>query len=130
MLKIENNRLIYTGYGEILIVEAYGADALRVRASKSRGQVYPDGALLPVDPVAADCRMDEQGNATITVGKLRATLSAAGKLTFYRGDKKLLEEFYRIPSVPGEHINSLYFKAREFSAVNGGFFRGHYDKLV
>ena len=120
MLKIENNRLIYTGYGETLTVEAYGENALRVRASKIRGQAYPDGALLPVDPVAADCQMDERGNATITVGKLRATLSAAGKLTFYRGDKKLLEEFYRIKSVPGEQINSLYLKAREFSAVNGG----------
>ena len=53
MLKIENNTLVYSGYGEYLTVEAYGESALRVRASKSRGTAYPDGALLPTADVAA-----------------------------------------------------------------------------
>ena len=120
MLKICDNKLVWSSYGEELTVEACGENALRVRASRNRGQVYPDGALIPTAPVSAICEEDGNGGATITAGKIRATLSAAGKLTFYRGDRKLLEEFYRIPSVPGEQINSLYFKARDFYAVNGG----------
>ena len=120
MLKIENNSLVYSGYGEYLTVEAYGENALRICASKSRSTVYPDGALMPVPATSAECHVDEAGNGEITVGKLRATLSAAGKLTFYRGDKKLLEEFYRTKTVPNEHISSLHLKARDFSAVQNG----------
>jgi alpha-D-xyloside xylohydrolase len=121
MLKIEKNKLLYSKFGESLTIEAWGENSLRVRASKHPGRAFSDGALTEKPRVTkASCSMDADGVASIACGKLRATVTPEGKIAFFSGDKKLLEEYYRIKTVPTTHINSLHMAAREYSAVDGG----------
>ena len=47
----EHGRIIWRGGGETLVVEAWGHDALRVRATRAGAVLDTDFALLPPAPV-------------------------------------------------------------------------------
>ena len=94
--RAEAGGLVWTSADEIVRIEPWGSDALRVRAA--RGDVLPDplgedGALLEVDAPAADVTLGPHG-ATIGHGAITAQLDAGGRLRFLRSDdgRELLAE--------------------------------------
>ena len=79
-----------------------------------------DWALLPIEDNEATLEIKED-RASITNGKIRAIITAAGKITFYNqnGDI-LLEEYVRNRKNVKEFCSALKVDAREFKANLGG----------
>ena len=81
--------------GETLRIEAWGSDALRVRAS-----MYPaftDHNWALTEKISHDrpaVQIDAE-HACIRNGHLRAEVNEAGIITFYRDDQMILREYYR-----------------------------------
>lgn len=119
MITATKNAILYTGCGERVRIEAWGKNALRVRATKK--PTFSDRVGALEEKVSArGVKTSADENAVIENGKIRAELSREGKITFYDGKKKLLEEMYRIRSVPTVHINALFMASREYSGIPGG----------
>lgn len=143
MLRKENDRLIREFDSEQIWIEPWGANSLRVRVTKASRMPAPEGewALLPPAPQAPTITVQD-GEASITNGKITARLSAAGKIVFLnqRGDV-LLEEFHRNrrealeafrgtstttgtvekkPDYLRALVSALEIDAREFTPILGG----------
>ena len=120
MIQIVDSKLCFSLRGERLVVEPWGKNAFRVRATRKNKLSDRVGALgedVINDGVSASF---DGSVAEITNGKIKATLDSYGKLAFYSGDKKILEEFYRIKTVPTTHINSLHLAARDYKGISRG----------
>jgi alpha-D-xyloside xylohydrolase len=132
MLKTENGKLIFKFDAETLIVEAWGKDSLRVRATKLHQLPENDWALIPPREKEAG-KVEVSGNfAVITNGKIRATVDRNGKITFQnQHGKVLLEEFVRNRKVftmlpgaaPSGFASALDLEAREFQPILGGDYK-------
>ncbi len=120
MLKNDDNKLIYSLRGETVTVEPWGENAFRVRATKKKAFSEKLGALTEaVENINADISVSD-AFAEITNGGIKAKIDAYGKITFFNGNNKILEEFYRIKTVPTTHINSLHLAAREYVGISRG----------
>ena len=103
----EQNALICRRQGETLRIEAWGRDALRVRATMEPVIRDKDWALT--EPVEADAEIeimtephrvgdgtwDTRPIASIRCGRIRAMVNFAGIISFYRDDALILREYYR-----------------------------------
>lgn len=121
MLLKEDGRLVFAYDAERLWVEAWGKDALRIRATKSSNMPTEDWALL--DPVHTESNIQiRDGAAVLTIGRIKATITDRGKLTIHdANDKILLEEFTRLRRDPTDpKCSALEIEAREFKLVIGG----------
>ncbi|MEG3615433.1 TIM-barrel domain-containing protein [Isoptericola haloaureus] len=75
-LQVDGARLTWRGEGETLVVEPWGADAVRVRSTLQGDVEDADWALLA--PAASDARVETRADgATLTVGRLRVELTVA-----------------------------------------------------
>lgn len=128
MFTQEKDRLLFQFDSEILWVEPWGDDSLRVRATKRAEMPGQNWALLPATGGAAVIEIGD-GTASIRNGKIKAELSKTGKITFRdRRGTVLLEEFvrnrkeYRFkPGVkPTGFASALDVEAREFKPILGG----------
>jgi len=120
MITPQNNKIHFTMFGETLVVEAWGKDALRVRATKLREFCADDWALLPAKPgdvkisvagktqsgntlsqaesavAGADdwslvgASAEAKGGAVIANGKIRCHVGDEGELTFYGKNGEIL----------------------------------------
>lgn len=85
--------LTWSGHGEVVRVEAWGPDGIRVRAARPR--VFDDlpGALLDRPAERGEVKIAED-QARVTNGLIRAELSKQGELRFVRTDtdEELLAE--------------------------------------
>ncbi len=145
MIKRTLNRLIREYDSEILWIEPWGENSLRVRATKNRRMPIPDEewALLP--PANSNVKISIYGNeATITNGKITAHLTNRGKIIFLNQKGNiLLEEYHRnrrdiftetkdanpersIAKQP-EYLQPIFseldLEAREFDPILGGDYR-------
>lgn len=113
----QNNRLIARQQNETILLEAWGNNALRIRATHNPHFSEDNKALSP----AADTAVIEitQHNATIRNGKIRCLISVNGWLEFYSGDRLILKEYSRDWRNANEHSPSMKFSAREFKPVSG-----------
>ncbi len=143
MLRRENNRLVREFDSEQIWIEPWGANSLRVRVTKARRMPAPEEewALLPPAQLTVAITMQD-GEASITNGKITAKLTGAGKIVFLnqRGEV-LLEEFHRnrrealeafrgtesAASAPQKKpdylralVSALDIDAREFTPILGG----------
>lgn len=135
MIEKTRNGLIFREGHEHLQIEAWGPDALRVRAWKCAALPEHDWALLP--PAPAEETLQIKGNqAVLTNGRISVTVSSRGRLRFYnQHGNLLLEEFYRrregYMNMEGdEHLaalrsesdfaSALDLDAREFKPILGG----------
>lgn len=101
---------------EIVKVEAWGANALRVRATHKSDFLAENWALTEsVSP--KDVLIEVGETASITNGSIIATISARGKLVVAnKNGTVLLEEFSRNRSdVTDPKCSALMIKAREFA---------------
>ncbi len=133
----EDNALIAKRQGETLRIEAWGTDSLRVRAT-----MYPEFTgnrwaltekVTPVKPVikigeqklrAGDGGYWSAPLATITNGRIKATVNHSGVITFFRDDKKILKEQYRFydGSVTRES-HCLKIPSREWTPYTAGDYK-------
>lgn len=119
IFKIEKNRLIRVYDSEKIWIEPWGENSLRVRSTHLASMSMEDWALLPQEAGQVKISIDEQ-SATIENGKIRARISAGGKITFYnQKDEVLIEEFVRNRNNLKEFCSSLNIDAREFKPVLG-----------
>ena len=84
----EGNRLKYHYDAEELWLEPWGANSLRVRATKEAEMPKESWALLEAPECGAEIEITEDG-ARIKNGKIRAEVSKYGKITFYNQKGKL-----------------------------------------
>lgn len=123
MLTQDANRLTYTYDHEVLHIEPWGPNALRVRSTKSGTMPPEDWALdEPVPELKAEIKIGGD-QATITNGKARATVSRGGKVTMHNSatGELVLEEYERTRAdVRDPKASALYVSAREFKPIIGG----------
>lgn len=89
-LIIKDNELLYTRYTELIRITPCGNNAIRF-------QGFPDNQVIDENytlmPRSAEAEIKEYDNyATLTCGTLTVKVEGSGKLTFYIGEKKILEE--------------------------------------
>ncbi|KAF2824039.1 hypothetical protein CC86DRAFT_355465 [Ophiobolus disseminans] len=120
----EDGRLVYTYDAEKLWIEAWGHNAIRVRATKTSCMPNENWALLKPVHTKADIQID-QASATLINNGIKATVTNRGKLTIYNANgKTLLEEFTRHRRDPTDPTcSALEIEAREFKPIIGGDYR-------
>lgn len=119
MLFNDGNRLCYKFDAEILWIEPWGDNALRVRATKST-MPTEDWALLAPTPVETKITVSqEQGE--IVNGQIRGLVSRGGKLSIYNSmGNLLLEEYSRNRrDVLDPKCSAIEIEAREFKGIPG-----------
>lgn len=121
---------------ELLIVEAWGADSLRVRAYPNGRETLLEGALVE-SPVTTEVTVNDYPDGSIEIinGKIRAVLDNRKRLTFYnQHNEVLLREYIRLRAVQHDDgsedvgtvkvtkaFNStLKLKSREYRANHHG----------
>ena len=120
MFSSGGNTLIYRMRGEILTVEPWGENAFRVRSTRKKALSDRLGALTENTEVyIPDISISDRG-AEIVNGKIKAVVESNGKISFFNGGKKILEEFYRIKTVPSTQISCLHLAAREYKGISRG----------
>ncbi len=115
MLKADGNRLIFHYDAEELWIEGWGENAVRVRATKCCNMPETDWALsIPVKK-SGEARLTEDGGV-LENGKLKLTISKAGKITVYKsGGTKVLEEYWRNRrDVTDPNCSAIEVEGREF----------------
>ncbi|MCI9631656.1 MAG: family 31 glucosidase [Ruminococcus sp.] len=120
MLEIKENRLIYHYDAEEVWIEPWGADALRIRATKERQMPEEDWALRR-QPHPCEMKYTETG-AEISNGKIRAEITRLGKIRICsREGRVLLEEYCRNRrDVLDPKCSAIEVEAREFKPISGG----------
>lgn len=125
MLRHEDNRLIYQYDGEIVWIEPWGANAFRVRASKS-SITHSEAQGLDPSPPASSATPEvslSDASATIVNGNIKAVVTKRGKLTFLdsRSGTVVLEEYTRNRrDLLDEKCSALEIQARDFKPLGGG----------
>ena len=96
ILREENGALVLRRDVELLTVEPWGKNSLRVHAVRNVDVPKEDWALLAQEnPGKAEITI-ENGEGTIRNGKIKAKISSAGMLYFYgENDKPILREYWR-----------------------------------
>ena len=113
MILTRDNLLIYRYRNETVHVEPWGANAVRVRATKNPTFPENDWALASRPSAQAEITVSPEG-AVLTNGKIRLSLSNNGKITVYnQKDERILEEDTR-------KFCALKIEAREFRPIPGG----------
>lgn len=137
MIKFENNRLIKRYDDELLIVEPWGNNSLRVRSFVDQHYVERENALTENSDYDANNVKTklEDNQATLINGKIKAVLDHRDRLTFYNDKNEvLLKEFIRLRAVKHDDgsedvgtieitkdFNStLKLKSREYRANEDG----------
>lgn len=122
MLLSKDNRLHFTYDSEHVQVEAWGPNALRVRATKFH--TLPEEAwALSITPPKTNVAIN-MGNdhALISNGNISASISKRGKIIIKNSKgERLLEEYQRDRSdVEDPKCSALMVQAREFKPLLGG----------
>ena len=121
----KGNALCYRYQAERLIIEPWGKNSLRVRASKLAEMPSEDWALLPLVQACQPEIIVREDGGEITNGKIKAKINLIGKLSFYnQKGELLLEEYVRTrKDMFGDTCSSLEVEAREFKPIIGGDYR-------
>ena len=118
----EGDRLKFHYDAEELYIEPWGENALRVRATKQHTMSSENWALQnPPASSKVDISITDT-KASVTTGKIKATISSRGKIMiFSHTGKLLLEEYARHRlDLQDPKCSSLSVEAREFKPIPGG----------
>ena len=103
---LEEKRLVFQRRDELLMIEPYGENCLRCRATRNNKFTEEKWTLL--DPVTTDnCKIEgDERVATITNGDISAKIEAGfpwygGIVSFYRKGKQILRRKYE-----GDYVNN------------------------
>ena len=117
----EEGRLVYRYDAEKVWIEPWGPNSLRVRSTKMAQMPEEAWALLP--PKATAVQIDiQEAEASITNGKIKLTMSRAGKIIIYnQKGEKILEEFIRNRrDSHADYCSALDIENRDFKPIIGG----------
>ena len=120
--EVKDNALYYRYDAERVIVEPWGANSLRVRASKMP-QMPQELWALDGKPEGDNPEITiHEFSAEITNGKIKAVINNIGKISFYnQKGELLLEEYVRNrEDMFADTCSSLEVEAREFKPIIGG----------
>ena len=150
MLYKGKNELVFKKGNETLLIECWGTDSLRVRATlesefidenwaltekienKKAGiklQNYKSGGVIGEKFNGGEKSNDSETiesemNAIITNGRVSCHVSSNGVLSFYKDDKPVLCEAYRFyDSKATKHSCCTKICAREFKGITGGDYK-------
>ena len=123
----EGNGLLMNYQGERLLIEPWGKNAMRVRATRYQDFTGNNWALeeeVSESGKQAQIVISETGDtAQITNGRLKITVNQSGVLRFFKDDKQFLQEYHRNydPTVSKESI-CLKFVGRQYQPIVGGHY--------
>lgn len=118
----DNGRLIFKYDAEIMWIEGWGENSLRIRATKMAQMPEENWALIASNaPWRTVIQIDDKG-ASIGNGKIFAKLTNMGKMTFYNTEGKvLLDEYVRNRmDLQALYCSALEIEGREFKPLLGG----------
>ncbi len=114
---VEEGKLIATSKGETLLIEAWGTDALRVRATVNPAFTGKDHALTEPQHAVAEITVGEK-KAAVRNGRISAELDMEGGwLAFFKDGREFLREYARDCNGVNPHAKPLFIHAREYKAV-------------
>lgn len=124
MLTTEGNKLVFQYDDHIVWLEPWGESALRVRATKLSSMPTDDWALSePLKPTstAVSIQIPHREAASISNGKITATVSQRGKITMFDSSgRKLLEEYARHRlDLSDPKCSALEIEARQIRGIPG-----------
>ncbi|MCR4830313.1 MAG: family 31 glucosidase [Pseudobutyrivibrio sp.] len=119
MFEKKGNALYYGFDTEKVLIEPWG-NGVRIRATKCEKFPEENWALLDIKPVEGEIKIS-QNCAQVSNGKIKVTISKAGKIEIYKsGGEKILEEYSRNrKSVTDPKCSALEIEAREFKPIIG-----------
>ncbi len=130
----DNGALVCYNNGEMLRIEAWGKDSLRVR-STMLGQLTENSRALTevpektetsvkvelVDHWVGNGDIDKREMATITNGRIKAVVNFVGIISFYKDDKLILREYFRMyDGTISKGSRCLKIVNREWKGIIGG----------
>jgi len=139
MFENYEGKLYFTNNRERVLIESWGENALRIRATKNPGFTNRDWALEPIEAAqgAVEVFQDPNANAAgfmnmfggadhsygkIRNGKIRAEVNASGVISFYnQEDRLLLKEYWR--RLQDETSMALNIAGREYKPAGGDNFQ-------
>lgn len=121
MIKLSNNILVRRHEKELLTIEPWGENALRVRATQLGELAEKEWSALIPQPMN-EVRAETDGKSGMMVnGKIRCELMATGKMKFFnQKGELLLEEFDRNrfrTEIKGEYNSALEIGPRTFDPI-------------
>ncbi len=130
----DNGALVCYNNGEMLRIEAWGKDSLRVRSTMLGKFTGNEWALTEkpakTDPVvktewidhwAGDGNIDKREIASITNGRIKAVVNFVGIISFYKDDKLVLREYFRMyDGTISPKSRCLKVINREWKGIFGG----------
>lgn len=124
MFYVEGDGLCFRFDDHQLIIQPWGTDSLRVRATKRARFESQDWALLEPKEITANIVIFDEGGAKIENGKIHAVVTCRGKVVIYNDKgEKLLEEYARHRrDLRDPKCSALEIEARELRPILGGDF--------
>ena len=125
MVYTENEKLFYRFDKEILCIEPWGENSLRIRATQNADFLNATySALINCENGKAKIRIaNNQKSGEIIYGKIRCEIMETGKLKFYnQKGELLLEEYDRNrmrKNISGEFNSALEIKPRMYKSHQG-----------
>ncbi len=126
-VRVNGHQLIWTGGGETVVVEPWGRDSVRVRATLEGAVIDADWALLPPTPGAHDqvtLQVHDRG-ATLCNGRIRVELETSSWFhepvgyEVFRCDLAFYDETGRLLLRELGRGGSLDLRARRYRALPG-----------
>ncbi|SEF97211.1 alpha-D-xyloside xylohydrolase [Butyrivibrio sp. Su6] len=122
----ENGALVAKRQGETLRIEGWGEDSLRVRST-----MYPDftGNNWALEkksarPEVVISQREDGPFATITNGRIKATVNFAGVISFYKDDSMILREYFRCyGGTESKESRCLKYINRDYKPHVGGDYK-------
>lgn len=122
MLRVENNRLIFSYDAEVLWVDAWGRDGVRIRSSKEAVMPDENWALQTPPITIAPYIVVSDGVGILTNGNITVSVSHDGRIEIKNSKgKTILREYWRNRrDVTHPDCSALEVEAREFKPIIGG----------
>lgn len=122
MLWQQDDKIMFHYDAESMVIEPWGENSVRVRATKMADMPDENWALQMV-PVRPQVAITEDENGMVMVnGKLKVCVTKVGKITMYNQQGRLLlEEYWRNRRDVTDHkCSAIEVEAREFRPNVGG----------
>ncbi len=120
----QNNKLFYQYANELVRIEPWGKDSVRIRATKQGKLPDENWALNEMPEIIPQINIDEGKAATLTNGKITVRINIRGKISAYnQKGELLLLEYLRVCKDPDGVYCPLKLDAREYKPIIGGDYK-------
>lgn len=122
MIDINGGKITFRYDAEQMVIEPFGKDSLRIRATKNAEFSNNNWALDTLPPECEPVMDGDKNSVRITNGKISALLSEDGKVSIYNSDGKLLvKEYHRNRrNILSPDCSAIEVEGREFKPIIGG----------